>query len=256
MNSGKIRVETDAEHPNVLVVTLDNPPVNALTTAMYREITEIFRSAGKAGERCVVLTAEGSRAFCAGSDKNEHIELSPGTAVSRSRMLRDCFGAIRDCEIPVIAAVGGPVLGGGIALVGSADVVVASDNAAFGVPEINVGVMGGTKHMARLVPEKVLRWLAFSGESLPAADLARLGGVVRLTTRDALLPEAMAMAGRIAAKGPSAVRLMKEILNLSELGDLASGYHIEQLGTAIMSGIPESKEAARAVRERRAPNFA
>ncbi|MDT3444700.1 enoyl-CoA hydratase-related protein [Pseudofrankia sp. BMG5.37] len=253
MATDAILVESRISH--VMLVTLRNPPVNALTTAMYRELAEVFRAAGSGDERCVVLYAEGQRAFCAGGDKNEVVDLSPTTALARARMVRECFAAVRDCDLPVLAAVGGPALGAGATLAASADIVVASDNAVFGLPEIDVGVMGGSKHMSRLVPATVLRWMALSRERIPAAEVARYGGVVRVTSRESLLDESIAMASQIARKGPQAVRLMKEVLNLTEDRDLASGLHVEQLGTAIMSALPESKEAAAATRQHRRPDF-
>ena len=237
-----IRLTRDDEHPRVAVVTIDNPPVNALTTQMYLDLTDTFRRLGDGDDQCVVLHAAGERAFCAGSDTREHVALSPSTAPARSRMVRECFQAMRDCRLPIIAAVNGAAAGAGVALLGSVDVIVASERARFGIPEINVGVMGGARHLGALVPEKTLRWLALSGEFLSAQDMYRLGGVVRVTEPEALLPTALAMADTIASKGAHAVRLMKEVLNLSEPGSLIDSYHIEQLGTAIMSGVPRPDE--------------
>jgi enoyl-CoA hydratase len=236
-DSPAIIVSRSDEHAGVVLVTINNPPVNAITTDMYLELTSIFREIGQGDDTCVVLNAVGERAFCAGSDTREHVQISPATAPARSRMVRECFQAMRECRIPIVAAVGGPTAGAGIALLGSVDVIVASTRARFGIPEINVGVMGGARHLGMLVPEMTLRWLALSGEFLSADDMHRLGGVVRVTDPEDLLETAMSMAATIASKGGHAVRLMKEVLNLSEPGNLINAYHIEQLGTAIMSGV-------------------
>jgi len=128
---------------------------------------------------------------------------------------------------------------------------VAAEKATFGLPEIDVGVMGGTKHLARIVPEKVMRWMALSGKRVTAAYLERLGAIHQVVPREQLLEAALAAADEICTKSPAAVRLMKEVINLTEHMNLNDGYHVETYATAIISTHPDSKEAARAFREKR-----
>src|SRR5207244_5880639 len=121
-------------------------------------------------------------------------------------------------------AVNGYALGGGLVMVAQCDIVVAAETATFGLPEINVGVMGGTKHLARIVPEKVMRWMALTGNRVDAAFLQRLGAIYKVVAKEQVLDAALAVADEICAKSPAAVRLMKEVINLTEPMDLDNGY--------------------------------
>ena len=256
MPDAQIRTELPDDHPHVLVATIDNPPVNVMNTALYLRMTELFEGIAADGKvRCIVLTGAGSRAFVAGSDVRDFAVLTPDTALARARVIRSAFTAIRDCVVPVIGAINGPALGAGMAIAAACDVVVAAENAVFGLPEINVGVLGGAQHLSRMVPPKRMRWMALSGQRLSARELNAAGGVERVVRADRLLVEALAMADEIAEKSPPAIRLQKECLNLIETLGVDEGYHIEQLGTAILSSLPESKEAAAAFVAKRKPKF-
>lgn len=251
-----IRTELAEGHPHVLLATIDNAPVNVMNTALYQQMRELFESIADDGKiRCIVLTGAGSRAFVAGSDVKEFVGLTPASAITRARMIRGAFNSIRECLVPVIGAINGPALGAGMAIAAACDVVIAAENATFGLPEINVGVLGGAQHLSRMVPPKRMRWMALSGSRISAAELAAEGGVERVVAADRLLPEALAMADEIASKSPPAIRLQKECLNMIETLGVNEGYHIEQFGTAILSSLPESKEASRAFVEKRKPNF-
>jgi len=173
----------------------------------------------------------------------------------RTRVIRQVFDAIRRNPVPVIAAVNGHALGGGLVMVAQCDIVIAADTATFGLPEINVGVMGGTKHLARIVPEKVMRWMALTGSRVDAAYLERLGAIQKVVPKERVLDTALAMADEICAKSPAGVRLMKEVINLTEPMDLDNGYHVETYATAIISTHPDSKEAAKAFKEKRKPSY-
>ena len=256
MDSSWIKRSRPQGHPNVLLITIDRPPVNAMTVAAHRELRDALRSTeDDADIRCVVLTGAGDRAFVAGGDVGELGALDPDLALERTRVVRQVFDAIRRNPVPVIAAVNGHALGSGLVMVSQCDIVIAADSATFGLPEITVGVMGGTKHLARIVPEKVMRWMALTGKRVDAAYLERLGVIQQVVTRDRVLDVALEVADDICAKSPAAVRLMKEVINLTESMDLDNGYHVETYATAIISTHPDSKEAARAFQEKRAAVF-
>lgn len=256
MPDARIRIELPDDHPHVLLATIDNPPVNVMNTALYLRMKEFFDGiAGDGTVRCIVLTGAGTRAFVAGSDVKDFAVLTPGTALARARVIRNAFTAIRECVVPVIAAINGPALGAGMAIAAACDVVVAADSATFGLPEINVGVLGGAQHLSRMVPPKRMRRMALSGERLSTQDLMAAGGVERVVPADELLAEALGMADEIAEKSPPAIRLQKECLNLIETLGVDEGYHIEQLGTAILTSLPESKEAASAFIAKRKLKF-
>jgi enoyl-CoA hydratase len=243
-------------HPHVLLLTLDRPPVNALALETYDEIARSFETVGDdPAVRCVVLTGAGERAFSAGADLKSVSEATPETTEARARAARRMFEAIRHAALPVVAAVNGAALGAGLVMASVCDVIVASEAARFGLPEIDVGLMGGTKHLGRVVPLAVMRWMAFTGARVDGHFLARFGAVHEVVASDRLLGAALAIADAVAAKSPAAIRMMKQMVDLTEELPVAPGYHAEQLATMIMARHPDAKEAARAAFEKRKPRF-
>jgi enoyl-CoA hydratase len=252
VDASPIKLDRPTGHPNVLLITIDLPPINAMTLVALRALLNALRSTeDDATIRCVVLTGAGDRSFVAGGNVGELGAVNPEFALERTHVIRQVFDAIRRNPVPVIAAVNGYALRSGLVMVSQCDIVIAADTASFGLPEITVGVMGGTKHLARIVPEKVMRWMALTGNRVDAAYLERLGVVQKVVPQDQLLKTALAAADDICGKSPAAVRLMKEIINLTESMDLDNGYHVETYATAIISAHPESKEAAKAFKEKR-----
>ena len=249
-----LRSELDAN--GVALVMLDRPPVNAFDGEMYIEIADLFRNPDVLGDdlRAIVLTGAGKH-FCAGNDLDEFATMTPENGTERMRRVREAFFAIQDCPVPVIGAVHGAALGTGLALAASCDFVVASDDARFGLPELSVGVMGGARHLARMAPQPLVRRMFFTGEYLPARDFEHSGGAVIVVPRDQLLERARAYALRIASFSPTAVRIGKDILNRIEDMDLKTGYEFEQGFTVKLSGHPDSKEALRAIVERRPAHY-
>ena len=238
------------------VVYLSRPPVNAVNQAMYRELKRLFDDVSVLGSgvKAIVLTGEG-RHFCAGNDLEEFATLRPENADERMAEVRAAFFAIQDAPIPVIAAVQGAALGTGLAIAASCDFVTMADSARLGVPEISVGVMGGARHLARLLPEPWVRWMYFTGEPLPAAKLRELGAVVDVTAPDDLLDVACAHADKITRHSGAAIRMAKRSLNAIETMDLQPGYACEQSLTRELSGHPDSIEAVQATLEQRAPRY-
>ena len=251
-----VKRERPPAHPHVLLLTIDRPPMNAMSLDAHRELLAALRAVDDDPDiRCVVLTGAGEKAFVAGGDVGELGALDPASALVRTRVIRDVFDAIRRNPVPVIAAVNGYALGGGMVMASCCDIVIAADTASFGLPEINVGVMGGTKHLARIVPEKVMRWMALTGHRVDAGYLERLGAVHKVVPRQELMGAALEVADEISAKSPASVRLMKEVINLTEPMDLDNGYHVETYATAIISTHRDSKEAAAAFKAKRKPSF-
>lgn len=240
----------------IATVWLARPPANAVSQPMYKEIKRLFSDIDQLGPdiRAVVLAAEG-RHFCSGNDLAEFETLTPENSPERMFHAREAFWAIRDSAVPVVAAVHGVALGTGVAIAASCDVVVASDDARFGLPEMKVGVMGGAKHLSRLMPPGFVRYMFLTAEPVPASELLRFGGVVDVVPRDDLLPRANAIAGQIARYSPSALRVAKKGLNDIEYLDVKRGYEHEQSLTTMMSGHPDAKEALRAFQEKRAPVY-
>jgi enoyl-CoA hydratase len=157
--------------------------------------------------------------------------------------------------VPVIAAVNGYALGGGLALMASCDMVVASDNARFSLPEVKVGVMGGTRHLRRIVPDKVVRMMAFTGKPVDAQYFHALGVIHEVVPQAQLMEAATRLALSICEHSPQCIELMKETINLTEHMDLDEGYHVECYATSIIKATPQAHEAVQAVLEKRKPDF-
>jgi enoyl-CoA hydratase len=237
-------------------VWLNRPPVNAVISEMYAEIRELFAALGEhlPDARAVVLAARGKH-FCAGNDLGEFQSMSPENAPARMKQVREAFWAVYDSPIPVIAAVHGAAVGAGLGLAASCDLIVAADDAKFGLPEISVGVMGGAKHLSRLVPQSIVRLMYLTGESVGAQVLHPFGGIVKIAPADELLYTAIGLARSIARHSPIAVRFAKQNLNAIEYMDLKAGYEYEQGRTAELSGYADSKEAVNAYLEGRVPIY-
>ncbi|MDT7643853.1 MAG: enoyl-CoA hydratase, partial [Pseudonocardiales bacterium] len=179
----------------VALVTIDHPPVNALPVAAWFDLATALREAGDdPATHVVVLRAEG-RGFCAGVDIKE-LAREPGhqALVGVNRGCAAAFGAVYDCAVPVVAAVHGFCLGGGIGLVGNADVVLAAEDTTFGLPEVDRGALGAATHLARLVPQHLLRALYFTARTITAAELYRHGSVLDVVPRAELDAAALAVA--------------------------------------------------------------
>ena len=241
----------------VAFVTMDRPPVNAVSQAMYREITTAFSQGGPlaASAKAVVLSGAGKH-FCAGNDLVEFGTLSPDNSDDRMAEVRAAFFAIQDCPVPVIGAVHGAALGTGLAIAASCDFVVAAEDARFGTPEVGVGVMGGARHLARLVPEPWVRWMYFTAEPLTASQMYAIGAVVAVVPRDELAARASEHARLISRHSGVVLKTAKRALNGIETMDLQPGYVFEQSLTTELSGEADSKEARAATLERRAPSYA
>src|SRR5579862_9254731 len=213
----------------VAEVVMDHPPVNALTVRGWFELAEIVTALGHdPAVRALVLRAEG-RGFNAGVDIKE-MQATEGFSalLGANRGCFAAFAAVYECEVPVIAAVHGYCLGGGIGLVGNADVIVASDDATFGLPEVDRGALGAATHLARLVPQHLMRAMVYTGRKLGAAELAEHGAILDVVPRDRLRAAARAIAAEIAAKPPIAIRAAKQSLNGIDPVDVRRSYRYEQ----------------------------
>lgn len=237
-------------------VWLNRPPVNAATSEMYVEIAELFGNISTyfPQARAVVLAARG-RHFCAGNDLAEFDTMNPENAPARMKVVREAFWTIYDSPVPVIAAVHGAAVGAGLGFAASCDLVVAAENAKFGLPEINVGVMGGAKHLSRLVPQGMVRQMYYTGDLVDVQKIAQFGGIAEIVPAAELPNAAGALAHSIARHSPVALRFAKQNLNAIEYQELKAGYEFEQERTAQLSGYADSKEAVNAYREGRPPIY-
>ncbi|MEV6196437.1 enoyl-CoA hydratase family protein [Streptomyces sp. NPDC051920] len=223
-------VSTSSPEKGISVVTVDFPPVNALPVRGWFDLAEAVRAAGAdPGVRCVVLRAEG-RGFNAGVDIKELQRDPTGGAalIGANRGCAEAFAAVYECEVPVVAAVHGFCLGGGIGLVGNADAIVASEDAVFGLPELDRGALGAATHLSRLVPRHLMRVLYYTSRTVTAAELRAHGSVWRVVPREELRSAALELAREIAAKDGQLVRLAKAAINGIDPVDVRRSYRFEQ----------------------------
>jgi enoyl-CoA hydratase len=214
---------------DIAVVTVDYPPVNALPVQAWFDLAGAVTDAGRdPSTHVVVLRAEG-RGFNAGVDIKEMQRTSGFTAlIGANRGCHAAFAAVYECAVPVVAAVQGFCLGGGIGLVGNADVVVATEDATFGLPEVDRGALGAATHLARLVPQHLMRAMYFTASTVDAATLAHYGSVYRVVARADLDEAALGVARDIAAKDTRVIRAAKEAINGIDVQHVHRSYRYEQ----------------------------
>ena len=235
-------------------LVFDHPPVNAFDSKTWFAIAQELQQLGRdEAVRVIIVAAEG-KGFCAGVDIKE-LAAEPSKIVEVNRGNYETFAAIHRNPKPVIVAVHGFVLGGGIGICGAADIVVASDCARFGVPEIDRGAMGGGAHLQRMFPVQKVRYMYFTGEFINAEEAYRLGAIERVVPRGELRATARVIAAQIASKSPAMIRLAKESLNGIEDGDLEAKYRWEQGFTFEAYTTSDSQEARDAFVDKREAQF-
>ncbi|MCY0922793.1 enoyl-CoA hydratase family protein [Streptomyces sp. H27-G5] len=235
-------VSTSGPDKGIALVTVDFPPVNALPVQGWYEMADALRAAGRDPDvRCVVLAAEG-RGFNAGVDiKEMQRDTGHDALIGANRGCYEAFAAVYECEVPVVAAVNGFCLGGGIGLVGNADAIVASDDAVFGLPELDRGALGAATHLARLVPQHLMRTLYYTSRTVSAAELHAHGSVWKVVPPAGLRAAALELAAEIARKDGLLIRLAKAAINGIDPVDVRRSYRFEQGFTfeANLSGVAD-----------------
>jgi enoyl-CoA hydratase len=253
-NYSELKVAIDG---HVATLTMDSPPVNALTRTLNDELTQALDRISETEEiRAVILTGAGKQ-FCAGADLKGRAQLikGPGDLPAHTRRTRECFHAIREFANPVYAAIQGKSLGSGLAMVAAADILIASEKATIGAPEVDVGLLGGGRHAMRLFGHSRLRRMMLTGYRVPGPELYRLGIVEACTSPEELMPAAMELAQTIASKSPLSTRMIKHTLNVIEDMSLRDGYRYEQDMTSTIAKTEDAKEAQLAFKEKRKPVF-
>lgn len=245
---------TTVHADGVAEVVLDAPPVNALNSAGWYALAAEIEALGRRGEvRVIVIRAQG-RGFCAGVDIKE-LAADQSLIVHVNAGNYATFKAIHLNPVPVIVAVHGFVLGGGIGMCGAADIVIAADNASFGLPEVDRGAMGGAAHLQRMFGVQKTRYLFFTGEMIGAPEALRLGAIERVVAPEQLRETAMGIAAKIAAKSPAMIRIAKEALTGIEDGNLEAKYRWEQGFTLQAYMSPDSAETRAAFVQKRDAKF-
>lgn len=221
--------------PRIVRVLMARPPVNALSSELYAGLANVMAGLADRGDvSCILVGSALDDPFCAGADLKEIAAGDgPRHGQHRAQLARRLFQTVFELPVPTMAVVTGPALGAGCVLASLCDLRVAAPPASFRLPEIDVGLLGGYRHVARLLPQGVARYMSLTGRALSCEDAYRLGMVEFLVAdATAAWSAAEGIAADIAAKDPAAVRLAKRaIVDSEELG-LDSGYRVEQSYTA------------------------
>jgi enoyl-CoA hydratase len=216
---------------HVAEVVIDNPPVNALPVAGWFELADRLREAGRDPDVRAVIVAGNPelRAFQVGVDIKElAADDTNKSLIEVNRGCYETFAAVYDCEVPVVAAIHGYCLGGGVGIAGNADIVVAADDLQLGLPEVDRGALGAATHLSRLVPLKKMRAMFLTSSMVGAEELLAYGTVEKVVPRGELLDAARAIALEIAKKSSLVIRRAKESLNAIDPVDVKRSYRFEQ----------------------------
>ncbi len=223
-------------------ILFDHPPVNAFDTKGWESIPALIQQAASDPEvRCILIRAEG-RGFCGGVDIKE-MQAHPERIAKLNRDNFLTFKAIRDAEIPVVGALHGFVIGGGVNIAGACDALIAAEGAYLSLPEIDRGAMGGAAFLSRMAPVQKVRAAFFTGGKIPVEDLHRMGSIEKVVPLADLEREARAFCEIIAAKSRTALVIAKQALNLIEPFNPSDHYRIEQGFTLEMYAHEDSQKA-------------
>ena len=235
-------------------LVLNKPPVNAFDSQGWFAIAAELEALGKnPAAKVIVIRADG-KGFCAGVDIKE-LAADGTKIVAVNKGNYDTFKAVHLNPKPVIAALHGFVLGGGIGIAGAADIIIASECTRFGVPEIDRGAMGGGAHLQRMFPLQKVRYMYYTGEFIDAQEAYRLGAVERVVAKAQLRETALTIAAKIAAKSAAMISLAKEALTGIEDGNLEHKYRWEQGFTLQAYTEADSRESRNAFIEKRDADF-
>ncbi|MBJ3777036.1 enoyl-CoA hydratase/isomerase family protein [Acuticoccus sp. 2012] len=241
---------------HVAVVTMNRAPVNAFNRAMRDRIVAVFDEVSERDDIRVAVLTSSQKVFSAGADLKERPDPTvAGEFSSHNRITRETGNAIMECAKPVIAACNGTALGLGFALLTHCDIMLASEDATFGMPEINVGLAGGASMLKTVLGRSDMRLMFFTGRRLPAAELYRMNVLSAVYKADELMDAAMSLAREIASKSPVAMRYAKASCNIADLMPQKYAYRFEQDYTVALSKTEDAQEARAAFIEKRAPVF-
>ena len=241
------------------IVTINRPPVNALNQEVLDALETAFAELKKDETvGCVILTGGGEKAFVAGADITEFPKLNKENGETLSRRGQEVFQQIADFPAPVIAAVNGFALGGGMELALACDIRVVAENAMVGLPEVTLGIFpgyAGTQRLPRLIPAGKAKELIFTGGMINGAEAYRIGIADHLTSAGESVVKAKEIAAKILKNGPVAIRFAKEAINKGLDQTLEEGQRIEASYFSELCDTEDQKEGAQAFLEKRPPVF-
>lgn len=243
-------------HDYIATVTYDRPKVNATSYAAYMELRDAFHSLDDRDDvKVVILTAVG-KIFMAGNDLDEFGEFyEKGKCTAYYDTIRNSYLSVKNCKYPVIGAINGAAAGAGCAFAGCCDVLVAVEGAKFMLSEIKVGIIGADGFASLMVPEKVLRYMAFSGNPLMAEQICAYGGIHKVVPREQLMENALLLAKEFAANSRRALMFWKRCLNENYDHALPEKFGNNLRCTIEFQGYRDFQEASQSFIEKRKANF-
>jgi enoyl-CoA hydratase len=258
---GKYETLLAEDRPNdILLVTFNRPEVaNAFNTLAAVELCDVFRRIeAEQKYRCAVLTGVGEKAFCAGADLKERNSLGDEEWRAQHKTFERMFASVRDCALPVLAAVNGAAYAGGLELVLLCDFAYASRSARFALTEVSLGIMpggGGTQTLARAAGERRAKELILAARPFSAEEALAWRVVNKLCEAGRVLDDTLEVAGRISLLAPLSVRQAKHAIRHGLHMDLASAMRFEVEAYNKLVGTEDRREGLRAFNEKRKPNF-
>lgn len=244
----------------IATITFNRPKVlNALNSDLLKELSHVLDSIAKDEDiRVVILTGAGEKSFVAGADITELASFNALEAKCFSEAGHNLLDKIQSLPIPVIAAVNGFALGGGSEIALACDFIYASENAMFGQPEINLGIIpgfGGTQRLPRLIGKNMAKELIFTGKMINADEAYAIGLVNKVCSQKQLMEQVLQTASTMASKGKVTLRAAKQAVNRGMNVDLATGNAIETDAFALCMDSIDAKEGTTAFLEKRKPDF-
>lgn len=244
---------------NVATVTINRPPVNPLNSVVFKELRTIIGELDQNNDvRVIVLTGSGDRAFVAGADVGEMAEASLSEVTAMNKVSRAAFSEIENSTKPVIAAINGLALGGGLELALACDLRISSEKAQFAFPEVGLGIIpggGGTQRLQRLVGQGVAKELLFFGDMFNAERAYNLNIVNKVVPQEEVLSTANEWAAKLASKPPIALQMLKVAVDKGANTEIETGLMIESTCFGNVFASKDAKEGMSAFVEKRKPVF-
>ena len=239
----------------IAVVCYYNPPVNAINSEVYDAFTDLFHRLDARDDINVVVLKTKGKGFMAGNDIKDLKTHTPKSHAAYQQKLIDAFESIVQCRYPVIGEVQGYALGAGFVFAACCDMVIASDDAYFALPEISLCVISGVGYALKMLPECAARYICMTGLPLKADEMLNFGAINKVVGRDCLEEETMKIAERIASLPPHAVTYMKELMNQHCNHEHRRKFKLEDAYTGRLFGLSEKEEAVNAFLEKRQPVY-
>lgn len=244
---------------NIATITINRPPVNPLNTQVFNELSDVFSKLDEEDDvRAIVLTGSGEKAFVAGADISEMAGLDLVGINKMNKVSRSVFTQIENSTKPVIAALNGMALGGGLELALVCDLRISTEKAKFAFPEVGLGIIpggGGTQRLPKIVGQGIAKELLYFGEMLDAVRALELGIVNKVVPAEEVIPVAKEWAKKLAQKPPVALQMVKQAVNAGSNTDIESGLIIEAACFGNAFSTEDRKEGLNAFVEKRKPVY-